>query len=241
MNVVKDVVNAMGGVDYDVDIAFTLCGRETKKGMQHMDGQQVLDYCRWRKGGRGDVDRVDRQQRMLFKIFETMLATNQVKNIPDIYAAVQENIDTNLSTLQIATLAYFAKDLSMDQIQRHTVPGEGQYVGSTSYYIINQNKKNEMVKEIFGIEGPFDQDITLEAIEARVLGDQTGDGTGDEADTTEVTMQAEEMISYMEDYADLEDSTVSAAYNNLKSAVSSGSTSKMQEAMSAVRALLPDA
>ena len=54
-------------------------------------------------------------------------------------------------------------------------------------------------------------------------------------------MQAEEMISYMEDYADLEDSTVSAAYNNLKSAVSSGSTSKMQEAMSAVRALLPDA
>ena len=178
---------------------------------------------------------------MLFKIFETMLATNQVKNIPDIYAAVQENIDTNLSTLQIATLAYFAKDLSMDQIQRHTVPGEGQYVGSTSYYIINQNKKNKMVKEIFGIEGPFDQDITLEAIEARVLGDQTGDGTGDEADTTEVTMQAEEMISYMEDYADLEDSTVSAAYNNLKSAVSSGSTSKMQEAMSAVRALLPDA
>lgn len=241
MNVVKDVVNAMGGVDYDVDIAFTLCGRETKKGMQHMDGQQVLDYCRWRKGGRGDVDRVDRQQRMLFKIFETMLATNQVKNIPDIYAAVQENIDTNLSTLQIATLAYFAKDLTMDQIQRHTVPGEGQYVGSTSYYIINQNKKNEMVKEIFGIEGPFDQDITLEAIEARVLGDQTGDGTGDEADSTEVTMQAEEMISYMEDYADLEDSTVSAAYNNLKSAVSSGSTSKMQEAMSAVRALLPDA
>ncbi len=241
MNVVKDVVNAMGGVDYDVDIAFTLCGRETKKGMQHMDGQQVLDYCRWRKGGRGDVDRVDRQQRMLFKIFETMLATNQVKNIPDIYAAVQENIDTNLSTLQIATLAYFAKDLSMDQIQRHTVPGEGQYVGSTSYYIINQNKKNKMVKEIFGIEGPFDQDITLEAIEARVLGDQTGDGTGDEADITEVTMQAEEMISYMEDYADLEDSTVSAAYNNLKSAVSSGSTSKMQEAMSAVRALLPDA
>ncbi len=79
----------------------------------------------------------------------------------------------------------------MDQIQRHTVPGEGQYVGSTSYYIINQNKKNEMVKEIFGIEGPFDQDITLEAIEARVLGDQTGDGTGDEADITEVTMQAE--------------------------------------------------
>ena len=85
---------------------------------------------------RGDIDRIDRQQRILFAIFEQMLKTDQVVNIPDIYAAVQENIDTNLDTLQIATLAWFAKDLSMDDIARHTVPGNGQYVGSTSYFIV---------------------------------------------------------------------------------------------------------
>ena len=252
MNVVKDVVNAMGGVDYDVDIEFTMCGRKTEKGLQHMDGQKVLDYCRFRKGGRGDVDRVDRQQRMLFAIFETMLNTNQVKNIPDIYTAVQENIDTNLDVLQIATLAYFAKDLSMDQIQRHTVPGNGQYVGSRSYYIINQEKKNAMVKEVFGVSGPFDEGITLEAIEARVAateglpvegeeGDEgAADGeTGD--DLLALTIEAEEMLAYINDYADLENPEVSAAYDRLRSAISSGDADAMRSAMSAVRSLLPGA
>ena len=252
MNVVKDVVNAMGGVDYDVDIEFTMCGRKTEKGLQHMDGQKVLDYCRYRKGGRGDVDRVDRQQRMLFAIFETMLSTNQVKNIPDIYTAVQENIDTNLDVLQIATLAYFAKDLSMDQIERHTVPGNGQYVGATSYYISNQEKKNAMVKEIFGVTGPFDEAITLEAIEARVAleeglttegaeGEEGGSTGAANDDLLTLTIEAEEMLSYMNDYADLENPDVVAAYDTLRSAIASGDAAAMRSAMSAVRSLLPGA
>lgn len=248
MNVVKEVVDAMGGVDYDVDIAFTMCGRKTEKGLQHMDGQKVLDYCRFRKGGRGDVDRVDRQQRMLFSIFETMLKTNQVKNIPDIYTAVQENIDTNLDVLQIATLAYFAKDLSMDQIERHTVPGNGQYVGAKSYYIINQDKKNKMVKEIFGVSGPFDEDITLEAIEARVAADEGLPAESDETQTGErddsamdTAIEAEELLSYVNDYGDLENPDVAAAYETLRSAIASGDVNAMRSAMSTVRNLLPGA
>ena len=71
---------------------------------------------------------------------------------------MQEEIDTNLSLTQIATLAYFGKNLSMD-------PGNGQYVGDRSYFLIYQNEKNEMIKEIFGVDGPFDETMTIEAIE----------------------------------------------------------------------------
>ena len=39
MNVVKEVVNAMGGVDYDVDIEVKMNGRELHNGMQHLEGQ----------------------------------------------------------------------------------------------------------------------------------------------------------------------------------------------------------
>ncbi|MDR2515218.1 MAG: LCP family protein [Christensenellaceae bacterium] len=169
MNVVKKVVDAAGGVDYDVDIAFTMNGRRLEKGLQHLDGQQVLDYCRFRHSGRGDVDRVERQQKILFALFEQMLSTKQIMNIPKIYQAVQEEIDTNLDFTQIATLAYFAKDLSMADLQRYMLPGDGRYIGTTSYYIIYQEQKNKMVKEIFGIEGPFDSSMTLAAIESAYL------------------------------------------------------------------------
>ena len=248
MNVVKEVVNAMGGVDYDCDIAFTMCGRPTEKGMQHMDGQKVLDYCRFRKGGKGDVDRVDRQQRMLFTIFETMLNTNQIKNIPQIYTAVQKNIDTDLELLQIASLAYFAKDLSMSDLQRHTIPGNGQYVGSRSYYIVNQDKMSDLIKSIFGKKAPFDEAITLEAIEARVaetegIGTESGEGAESSASDDPMTVQieAEEMLSFIDDYGDTTLSEVIAVRDRLSSAISSGSVEEMKSAMSAVRKVLPGA
>lgn len=247
MNVVKEVVNAMGGVDYDCDIAFTMCGRPTEKGMQHMDGQKVLDYCRFRKGGRGDVDRVDRQQRMLFTIFETMLNTNQIKNIPQIYSAVQRNIDTDLELLQIASLAYFAKDLSMSDLERHTIPGNGQYVGTRSYYIVNQEKMSDLIKSIFGKKAPFDEAITLEAVEARVNGTEgteTGGEEGGEAmpvDPMDVQIEAEEMLTFIDDYGDTTLDEVITVRDRLESAVASGDTAAMQSAMSAVRKVLPGA
>ena len=49
MGAVKDLVNAIGGVDFDIDVAFKMQGRSYKKGMQHLDGQAVLDYLRVRK------------------------------------------------------------------------------------------------------------------------------------------------------------------------------------------------
>lgn len=247
MNVVKEVVDAMGGVYYDVDIEFTMNGRETQKGYQHMDGQKVLDYCRFRKGGRGDVDRVDRQQRILFAMFEQVQAANQIKNIPEIYTAVQENVDTNLDLMQIATLAYFAKDVPMEDIERHTVPGNGQYVGDRSYYIIDQEKKNKMVKEIFGKEGPVDPDITVEAIEARIALENGWATEGSEqnapttADPIELSVMAEEWMVFIQENADMETESVQRVYEDLQNAIWSGEADRMIEAILAAQRLLPSA
>lgn len=152
MQAVKDVVNAMGGIDYDVDISFTMNGRKMEKGMQHLDGQKALDYARYRGSGRGDIDRVDRQQRILFAMFQQMKSTDQIKNIPAIYNAVMDQIDTNLDVLQIAALAYWAKDLDLANMDRHTLEGYGLMIGKTSYWVLDQGKKKSLVKEVFGVD-----------------------------------------------------------------------------------------
>lgn len=255
MNVVKKVVDAVGGVDYDVDIAMTMNGRKLEKGMQHLDGQQVLDYCRYRKGGRGDVDRVERQQRILFALYEQMLSSNQVANIPKIYQAVQEEIDTNLSLTQIATLAYFGKNLSMDDLSRYTIPGNGQYVGDRSYYLIYQNEKNEMIKEIFGVDGPFDETMTIEAIEEAYAqsypeeflpeeGDGvTGDGQTDSSTTGDSSLKDEvyRLLNFVRAYGDLENDDVQDLLSTLDWALASDDPAVWQQAIDAAKALFPDA
>ncbi len=167
MNVVKEVVNAMGGVDYNVDVEVKMNGRELHPGMQHMDGQAVLDYARQRKGS-SDIARVDRQQRIIMAIFQQLKSTGQIQNLPDIYKAVEQNIQTNLSFKQITSLALLALQMDSSQLYKHTVDGEFLNMYSVSYWGINTSKLNKLIEEVFGINVSTDSDINVTNIKAQI-------------------------------------------------------------------------
>ena len=104
MEAVKGLVDSIGGVDYDVDIAFSIQGRSYVKGEQHMDGQAVLDYLRVRKeetsthegivsedadGATGDGARVNRQKQMLVAIFEKIKSNGLLASIPSLHRCLR--------------------------------------------------------------------------------------------------------------------------------------------------------
>ena len=155
MDGLKGVVNAMGGVYYDVDLTIHLNGRTLSPGYQKLNGQDVLDYVRARKGISTDVGRNDRQQRMLFAIFEQLKTKDQLKNFPKIYRSISKYIRTNLNAEQIAAIAAFGMQLSMDDIHRHTLEGEYRSntpYSSANYYLIDNAKLAALIKSIFGID-----------------------------------------------------------------------------------------
>jgi len=172
MQVVKDVTNAMGGVDYDVDIEVNMNGRTIKPGFQHLDGQAVLDYCRQRKGS-SDIARIDRQQRMLIAIFNQLKSTKQIFNIPSIYQAVASNIDTSLTFEQICSLALFATRIDTSDIERHTLPGKGLYIDEISFWVLNMSGVKSLVQQVFGIKSPaIDWEIDASAVSSRIEEEQ---------------------------------------------------------------------
>lgn len=168
MNVVKQVVDAMGGVDYYVDIPVSMNGRTLEIGQQHLDGQAVLDYCRMRKGS-SDIARVERQQNMIMAIFKQLKSTDQIKNIPGIYKAVESNIQTNLDFTQISSLALLALRMEFDQLEKHTVEGGFLNMTGTSYWGVSSSKLKKTVDSVFGIDMTEDLEIDIENIEAAIL------------------------------------------------------------------------
>lgn len=163
MEVVKEIVDAMGGVYYDVDVEVDVAGIKLKKGYQHLNGAQVLSYCRQRKGS-SDIARIDRQQRMLMTIFRQLKNTNQIANLPSIYQAVERNIQTNLSFKQICSLALLALRMDESSIERHMVEGQSFYMNQRSYWGINTQKLVEMINNVFGITIERDYDIDAGSI-----------------------------------------------------------------------------
>lgn len=167
MNVVKEVVNAMGGVDYEVDIEVKMNGRELHPGMQHLDGQGVLDYCRQRKGS-SDIARIDRQQRMLTAILKQLKDTDQIANIPSIYSAVEANIMTNLSVKQISSLALVALRMDMSQLSRYTLEGKAMDIQGRDCYCLYVSRIEKIVREIWGQSVNLDSENDVSFIEEQV-------------------------------------------------------------------------
>lgn len=155
MSGLKGVVNAMGGVYYDVDIPIRLNGRSLKTGYQKLNGQQVLDYCRARKGISTDAGRNDRQQRILFAIFEQLKTKDQLKNFPKIYKSMRKYIRTNLKLDQILAIAAFSMQLDMEDLSRHTISGEYNSdtpYSNAGYYLIDNEKLKALIKELFNTD-----------------------------------------------------------------------------------------
>lgn len=155
MDGLKGVVNAMGGVYYDVDLTIRLNGRTLSPGYQKLNGQDVLDYVRARKGISTDTGRNDRQQRILFAIFQQLKSKDQLKNFPKIYRSIKKYLHTNLTTEQVAAIAAFGMQLNMDDIHRHTLEGEYRSdtpYSSANYYLIDNGKLAALIKSIYGID-----------------------------------------------------------------------------------------
>ena len=166
MEGLKALVDAIGGVDYDVDVEIHLNGRTLATGPQHLNGQQALDYCRARKGISTDLGRNDRQQRMLLAVFDKLKTQNMLTAVPNIYNAVKDDIYTNLTAAQVAALAAFALRLDPQQsFQRTTL--EGEYVNNVynaSYYVLKNKALVQLVKDEFGVTIKRDSKYDLSTV-----------------------------------------------------------------------------
>jgi len=170
MNAVKGLVDQIGGVDFDVDIDFKIQGRSYQKGMQHMDGQAVLDYLRVRKNlaksEQGDLNRIDRQKRMLVAIYEKIKQNNLLTSIPDILAAFDGNLKTNVSFAQTAALALFAYDVPSENIKMYSMGGHYQNIFNWNFVLTDQKARVELIKKIYGIDVKQESKYTSKAANA---------------------------------------------------------------------------
>src|SRR5215216_6000484 len=91
----RHVINAMGGVDVDVEDEIPP-KYEIKDGLQTLNGAQALFYARYRGTARGDLDRIEHQQRLIAALRSKALGWDTVTKLPQIARVMNRNVETNL-------------------------------------------------------------------------------------------------------------------------------------------------
>ncbi len=162
---VVDIVDAIGGIDYDVDQRFTAyrlvngktmtdSGKVYDVGMHHLDGNAVLQYLRIRQEADGlDSSRTARQRRMMVAIFNKLKTEGKMSQIPELINAATSGIYTNTTLSQTTTLANYAMTkIEPDQIQTRSIYGDIWYQHYFKYCFVDQQNRINVIKEVYGID-----------------------------------------------------------------------------------------
>ncbi len=127
------IVDAMGGVDLDVpnpliDYEYPTYDYGTRvvefaAGPQHMDGEAALAYARIRHGS-SDFQRAERQQLVIQALMTQILQPSTWVRLPQIMAAVNQSVDTDLSVADFLRLAPTLLLVGPANLDRRVVQGE---------------------------------------------------------------------------------------------------------------------
>ena len=149
-----DLVDMIGGIDYDLDIVVhTMDGRTISKGRHHLDGQGVMAYMRMRRTAGGlDSKRTARQRKMLVAIFKKLKNEGNLSLIPDILETMGDNVYTNTTVTQTAALVNFAKEIDADSIKTYSIQGAIHMKYDWAFCFIDQQARIDMLKQVYGID-----------------------------------------------------------------------------------------
>lgn len=156
MKSLKELVDLCGGLEYDMDIKFHIQGRSYEKGLQHINGQAFLDYCRVRKSENGltaaetnDSRRVDRQKRMLIAMFKQMKADRLITKIPEIVSTFNGELFTNCTLAQTTSLAAFAYNLDPNNIAMYSMSGTMTSLFQWNFCFTDQANRVDIINKVY--------------------------------------------------------------------------------------------
>lgn len=171
LDVVEQVIDAIGGVDFNVPIDMDYDDDwqdfrvHLKAGEQHLSGEEALGVFRFRTGNHGggypggDLERIGVQQDLIKTIASDMLSLGNIPNLTKIIDLLVKNVETDLDA---SNMAFFARQFLKCKaagINFHTAPtGTTCYINGISYVSTDVTKWIEMVNELLN---PFTEDVTL--------------------------------------------------------------------------------
>jgi len=182
-----DLIDAVGGIEVNNEIDFTLEGVHVPDGKVKLDGEKGLAYARMRKDDpEGDIGRQRRQREVVTKIVDKLASIDSVSNYKKILNAVEKNSKTDFSWNDMLDIAsnYYPAFENVDQEQ---LQGQNQMVNGLSYQILGLNElldlQNQLKRQL---ELPTNDELEIdpqnEYSQNGFIGNQFYDDTNEQED-----------------------------------------------------------
>ena len=179
---VGELVNALGGVEFDVprnmnyDDPYQDLHIHLEKGLQVLNGEEAMGVIRYRHDNRradgvmpgyadGDLGRTKTQQAFLKACVKQALKLENVGKVKEFVEIFMKHVETDLPLQNLIWFATQAMGMDADTIQSCTMPNTPVSFHGGSYVLPDGEEIITVVNEQFN---PYDRDITADDLQIMV-------------------------------------------------------------------------
>lgn len=159
-SVVQEMVDAIGGITYDVPFDMKYDDNSQNlhinilKGKQTLDGENVVKFLRFRKSNDGsikwgDIQRIDLQQDFIKEAVKQVVTPDIIPKLPELIKLGLSLVKTDISYAEMIKYANDVLSFNMENLRMEVLPGEAGYVDGLSYYIADPQKVIPLVNDMF--------------------------------------------------------------------------------------------
>lgn len=160
MALVPQLVDLMGGVDAEVPQAMEVGGITLEAGMQHLNGEETLALLRFRKGyAAADLKRVEVQRTVIKACMDQWISLDHLGDFGDALDLMKNASMSSLSTRNYLWMAKTMLIASGSGFETETLPGDADYIGGASYYLLNRNEVAQLINDSYN---PYEVTISPE-------------------------------------------------------------------------------
>ncbi len=150
----KQLVDALGGVEVDVDKRMVYRDRSQGlfinlyPGPQRLNGEQAVWYVRYRHDPTGDLARIRRQQAFIHAVMREALAPRNLARLPALLKLFSQAVETDLTLSDLVGAGKLARALDPGQVKARTLPGAPVDIAGVSYLEPDYNEMPHIIAEV---------------------------------------------------------------------------------------------
>lgn len=154
---VKDVVNIVDGIDVDVPMdmdyedpsADPPLSIHLKEGHQHLNGDQAMQFLRFRKGYKNaDLDRVKAQQAFMAAFVDKVKSSKGILHAPSLLVSYLDNTTSNMPLSKVSRMGLTMLSVGQENLETATIPGTADMIGGLSYYIVDFDGADQLFRKM---------------------------------------------------------------------------------------------
>ncbi len=157
LQVVRDIVDALGGVDVTVPRRMRYRDRtarleiDFRPGRVHMDGLMVERFLRFRHDSQGDLGRIQRLRSFIEEVLPQLATPTLVLKVAPLWQALHQQVDTDLSATDVLRLARWLTQIS-EPPSLSTLPGTDRQIDGLWYWVPSRSRARQLARSIFVLD-----------------------------------------------------------------------------------------